>query len=160
MELMKKLILVVMFLILCNLGFSKTSFEVSFNDGTSVNLREKASSNSKILAKLEIFDGGEVIKKEGDWYYIKYRTESEKILYGYIHESQGFLIETYVVSSKDGYANIRWEPSSNGKIAGTEKNGTILEVYDEKGEWLHITYGDSPHFPVAYVHKSQVKKEK
>ena len=157
---MKKLILVVMFLILCNLGFSKTSFEVSFNDGTSVNLREKASSNSKILAKLEIFDGGEVIKKEGDWYYIKYRTESEKILYGYIHESQGFLIETYVVSSKDGYANIRWEPSSNGKIAGTEKNGTILEVYDEKGEWLHITYGDSPHFPVAYVHKSQVKKEK
>jgi len=160
MELMKKLILVVMFLILCNLGFSKTSFEVSFNDGTSVNLREKASSNSKILAKLEIFDGGEVIKKEGDWYYIKYRTESEKILYGYIHESQGFLVETYVVSSKDGYANIRWEPSSNGKIAGTEKNGTILEVYDEKGEWLHITYGDSPHFSVAYVHKSQVKKEK
>lgn len=159
MELMKKLILVVMFLILCNLGFSKTSFEVSFNDGTSVNLREKASSNSKILAKLEIFVGGEVIKKEGDWYYIKYRTESEKILYGYIHESQGFLVETYVVSSKDGYANIRWEPSSNGKIAGTEKNGTILEVYDEKGEWLHITYGDSPHFPVAYVHKSQVKKE-
>ncbi|ERT43159.1 SH3 domain-containing protein [Fusobacterium nucleatum] len=157
---MKKLILVVMFLILCNLGFSKTSFEVSFNDGTSVNLREKASSNSKILAKLEIFDGGEVIKKEGDWYYIKYRTESEKILYGYIHESQGFLVETYVVSSKDGYANIRWEPSSNGKIAGTEKNGTILEVYDEKGEWLHITYGDSPHFSVAYVHKSQVKKEK
>ena len=160
MELMKKLILVVMFLILCNLGFSKTSFEVSFNDGTSVNLREKASSNSKILAKLEIFDGGEVIKKEGDWYYIKYRTESEKILYGYIHESQGFLVETYVVSSKDGYANIRWEPSSNGKIAGTEKNGTILEVYDEKGEWLHISYGDSPHFSVAYVHKSQVKKEK
>ena len=157
---MKKLILMAMFLILCNLGFSKTSFEVSFNDGTSVNLREKASSNSKILAKLEIFDGGEVIKKEGDWYYIKYRTESEKILYGYIHESQGFLVETYVVSSKDGYANIRWEPSSNGKIAGTEKNGTILEVYDEKGEWLHITYGDSPHFPVAYVHKSQVKKEK
>ena len=139
-----------MFLILCNLGFSKTSFEVSFNDGTSVNLREKASSNSKILAKLEIFDGGEVIKKEGDWYYIKYRTESEKILYGYIHESQGFLVETYVVSSKDGYANIRWEPSSNGKI---------LEDYDEKGQWLHITYGDSPHFPVAYVHKSQVKKE-
>ena len=125
-----------MFLILCNLGFSKTSFEVSFNDGTSVNLREKASSNSKILAKLEIFDGGEVIKKEGDWYYIKYRTESEKILYGYIHESQGFLVETYVVSSKDGYANIRWEPSSNAEIAGTEKNGAILEVYDEKGDWL------------------------
>ncbi|QQS87226.1 hypothetical protein [Fusobacterium canifelinum] len=50
---MKKLILMAMFLILCNLGFSKTFFEVSFNDGTSANLREKASKNSKILIKLE-----------------------------------------------------------------------------------------------------------
>ena len=107
-----------------------------------------------------MFDGGEVIKKEGSWDYIKYRTESGKMLNGYIHESQGFLMETYVVSSKDGYANIRWELSSNTEIAGTEKNGTILDVYEEKGEWLYITYGDSPHLPVAYVHKSQVKKEK
>ncbi|EHI78108.1 hypothetical protein HMPREF9093_01595 [Fusobacterium sp. oral taxon 370 str. F0437] len=68
-----------------------------------------------------MFDGGEVIKKEGSWDYIKYRTESGKMLNGYIHESQGFLMETYVVSSKDGYANIRWELSSNAEIAGTEK---------------------------------------
>ena len=157
---MKKLILVAMFLILCNLGFSKTFFEVSLNDSSLANLREKASNNSKILAKLDMFDGGEVIKKEGDWYYIKYRTESGKMINGYIHKSQGFLMETYVVSSKDGYANIRWEPSSNAEIAGTEKNGAVLDVYEEKGEWLYITYGDSPHSPVAYVHKSQVKKEK
>ena len=157
---MKKLILMAMFLILCNLGFSRTFFEVSLNDSSLANLREKASNNSKILAKLDMFDGGEVIKKEGDWYYIKYRTESGKIINGYIHKSQGFLMETYVVSSKDGYANIRWEPSSNAEIAGTEKNGAVLDVYEEKGEWLYITYGDSPHSPVAYVHKSQVKKEK
>ena len=156
---MKKLILMAMFLILCNLGFSRTFFEVSLNDSSLANLREKASNNSKILAKLDMFDGGEVIKKERDWYYIKYITESGKMINGYIHKSQGFLMETYVVSSKDGYANIRWEPSSNAEIAGTEKNGAILEVYDEKGDWLHITYGDSPHSPVAYVHKSQVKKE-
>ena len=157
---MKKLILMAMFLILCNLGFSKTFFEVSLNDSSLANLREKASNNSKILAKLDMFDGGEVIKKEGDWYYIKYRTESGKMINGYIHKSQGFLMETYVVSSKDGYANIRWEPSSNAEIAGTEKNGAVLDVYEEKGEWLYITYGDSPHSPVAYVHKRQVKKEK
>ena len=157
---MKKLILMAMFLILCNLGFSKTFFEVSLNDSSLANLREKASNNSKILAKLDMFDAGEVIKKEGDWYYIKYRTESGKMINGYIHKSQGFLMETYVVSSKDGYANIRWEPSSNAEIAGTEKNGAVLDVYEEKGEWLYITYGDSPHSPVAYVHKSQVKKEK
>ena len=136
---MKKLILMAMFLILCNLGFSKTFFEVSLNDSSLANLREKASNNSKIVAELDMFDGGEVIKKEGDWYYIKYRTESGKMINGYIHKSQGFLMETYVVSSKDGYANIRWEPSSNAEIAGTEKNGAVLDVYEEKGDWLYIT---------------------
>ena len=30
----------------------------------------------------------------------------------------------------------------------------------KKKDWLYITYGDSPHIPVAYVHRSQVKKEK
>lgn len=54
-----------------------------------------------------MFEEGELIRKEGNWYYIKHRTESGKILYGYIHKSQGYLMETYVVSSKDGYANIR-----------------------------------------------------
>ena len=157
---MRNLMLIAMFFVLCSLGFSKTYFEVDLNDSSLANLREKASSSSKILAELDIFDGGEVIRKEGNWYYIKYRRESGEILYGYIHKNQGYLIETYVVSSKDGYANIRWAPSSNGQIAGTEKNGTTLYAYDEKGEWLHITYGDSPHIPVAYVHKSQVKKEK
>ena len=157
---MRKLLLMSILLGVSSLGFSKTFFQVYLNDASLANLREKASNNSKIVAELDMFDGGEVIKKEGDWYYIKYRTESGKILYGYIHKSQGFLTETYVVSSKDGYANIRWEPSSSAKIAGKEKNGKVLEVYEEKGDWLYITYGDSPHIPVAYVHRSQVKKEK
>ena len=156
---MRKLLLMSILLGVSSLGFSKTYFEVYLNDASLANLREKPSSSSRILAGLDMFEEGELIRREGNWYYIKYRTESGKMLYGYIHKSQGYLMETYVVSSKDGYANIRWEPSSNAEIAGKEKNGTILEVYDEKGEWLHITYGDSPHFPVAYVHKSQVKKE-
>lgn len=69
-------------------------------------------------------------------------------------------MESYVVSSKGRYANIRWETSSSGKIAGTEKNGTTLYAYEEKGEWLYITCGNSPHIPVTYVCKSQMKKEK
>ncbi|MGP1430426.1 MAG: hypothetical protein ACTTJX_09405 [Fusobacterium sp.] len=38
---MKKLILMAMFLILCNLGFSKTYFEVSLNDSSLANLKKK-----------------------------------------------------------------------------------------------------------------------
>ena len=108
----RKLMLMSIFLAFCSLGFSKTFFQVYLNDASLANLREKPSSSSKILAGLDMFEEGELIRKEGNWYYIKYRTESGKILYGYIHKSQGYLMETYVVSSKDGYANIRWEPSS------------------------------------------------
>ena len=78
----------------------------------------------------------------------------------YEDKSQGHLVEVYEVASKDGYANIRWEPSSNAEIAGTAKNGEEVYSYEEKGEWLHITYSASPHIPVAYIHKSQVKKAK
>lgn len=136
---MRKLLLMSILLGVSSLGFSKTFFQVYLNDASLANLREKPSSSSRILAGLDMFEEGELIRREGNWYYIKYRTESGKMLYGYIHKSQGYLMETYVVSSKDGYANIRWEPSSSAKIAGKEKNGKVLEVYEEKGDWLYIT---------------------
>ena len=136
---MRKLLLMSILLGVSSLGFSKTFFQVYLNDASLANLREKPSSSSRILAGLDMFEEGELIRREGNWYYIKYRTESGKMLYGYIHKSQGYLMETYVVSSKDGYANKRWEPSSSAKIAGKEKNGKVLEVYEEKGDWLYIT---------------------
>ena len=68
---LKKLLLMMVLLGVSSLGFSKTYFEVYLNDSSLANLREKASSSSKILAELDIFDGGEIIRKEGNWYYIK-----------------------------------------------------------------------------------------
>ena len=71
MKKFRKLLLMAMFLGIFSLGFSKTIFEVNSSD-ESANLREKASSSSRILARLDNEEDGEIIKKEGNWYYVKY----------------------------------------------------------------------------------------
>ncbi len=159
MKIFKKLLLITMFLGIFAIGNARTEIEI-YSDEEYANLREKPSTKSKVVTKIENLYSAEVLKKVGDWYYVEYMEERGKFVRGYIHKSQGHLVEVYEVASKDGYANIRWEPSSNAEIAGTAKNGEEVYSYEEKGEWLHITYSASPHIPVAYIHKSQVKKAK
>ena len=80
----RKLMLMAIFLAFCSLGFSKTYFEVYLNDASLANLRENPSSSSKILAGLDMFEEGELIRKEVNWYYIKYNGNE----YGYIYSNQ------------------------------------------------------------------------
>ena len=73
MEKFRKLLLMTVFFGAFSLGIASTIFEVDTDD--KANLREKASSTSRILAELDNEAEGEIIKKEGDWYYVKYRTK-------------------------------------------------------------------------------------
>ena len=160
MKKFRKLLLMTMFLGIFSLGFSKTIFEVNSSD-ESANLREKASSSSRILARLDNEEDGEIIKKEGNWYYVKYKTRNGKMLYGYIHDSQIAVGEIYVVNSKDGYANVRNLNSSSSPILEKLSNGTKVIKYSQKGEWYYIKFtvkGLGEDY--GYIHKSQVKKIK
>ena len=154
MKKLKRLLVMVFFLAISSLGFS-TEFKIHGGSSGEANLREKPNTNSRILTKLEIFESGKIIKKEGNWYYIEHETEV-----GYIHKSQGILVDSYIVSTKDGYANIREEASSKSRIMGKAYNGEMVSSYGEENGWLHITWDGSAEIPVAYIHKSQVKKMK
>ena len=161
MKKFRKLLLMAMFLGIFSLGFSKTIFEVNSSD-ESANLREKASSSSRILARLDNEEDGEIIKKEGNWYYVKYKTRNGKMLYGYIHDSQIAVGEIYVVNSKDGYANVRNLNSSSSPILEKLSNGTKVIKYSQKGEWYSIKFNvnDGLGEDYGYIHKSQVRKMK
>ena len=77
MKKLKRLLVMVFFLAISSLGFS-TEFKIHGGSSGEANLREKPNTNSRILAKLEIFESGEIIKKEGNCYYIEYETKAGK----------------------------------------------------------------------------------
>ena len=83
---MKKLLLVILFL-LSSLTALAVRYVVDTKDGYA-NLREEASSKSKVLKKLKNKDEVKFWGEKGDWYYIEYEADGTPFDYGYIHKSQ------------------------------------------------------------------------
>ena len=171
---MKKILVFLMFLL--SLTTMAERFVIISKDGYS-NLREEASTNSKVLAKVDnsytIFN---LYTNEKDWYYVITFKPAKKAEYnenynyhygeGYIHESQVAIHpETYITSSKDGYINLRSRPSTSSRVLDNLGNGAYVTRYPEKtvGDWYYVDYnvdGGDITFMEGYIHKSQLKKYK
>ena len=161
---MKKILVFLMFLL--SLTTMAERFVIISKDGYS-NLREEASTNSKVLAKVDnsytIFN---LYTNEKDWYYVKIERDGNYSEIGYIHKSQlGIHPETYVTSSKDGYVNVRSKPSTSSKVLVQLDNNDYVTRYPEKtvGDWYYVDYnvdGGDITFMEGYIHKSQLKKYK
>ena len=161
---MKKILVFLMFLL--SLTTMAERFVIISKDGYS-NLREEASTNSKVLAKVDnsytIFN---LYTNEKDWYYVKIERDGNYSEIGYIHKSQlGIHPETYITSSKDGYINVRAKASTSSKVLAELPNGAYVTRYPEKtvGDWYYVDYnvdGGDITFMEGYIHKSQLKKYK
>lgn len=152
---MKKILMFMMFLILSLTSLAER-FVVSSKDGYA-NLRKEATTNSKVIMKVDNSTQITLLFKNGDWYYVEI-FKNNPLLYaeGYIHKSQLELHpETYVVSSKDGYANLRRGTTINSEILDVLDNGEYVTKLDEVGEWYQVEYAA---FDGGYIHKSQLKK--
>ena len=161
---MKKILAFLMFLL--SLTTMAERFVIISKDGYS-NLREEASTNSKVLAKVDnsytIFN---LYTNEKDWYYVKIERDGNYSEIGYIHKSQlGIHPETYVTSSKDGYINVRSKPSTSSKILAELPNDAYVTRHPKKtvGDWYYVDFGPLSIDSVleeGYIHKSQLKKYK
>lgn len=158
---MKKLLLVTLFL-LSSLSALAVRYVVDTKDGYA-NLRERADSKSKVIKKLK--NNHEIVfwHEKGEWFCVGAEPDDNysDMIDGYIHRSQVKLHpETYTVSSKDGYTNVRNEATVNSDSIAELKNGTFVTKFKEKGEWYYIEFEreDGTPFDYGYIHKSQLKK--
>ena len=161
---MKKILAFLMFLL--SLTTMAERFVIISKDGYS-NLREEASTNSKVLAKVDnsytIFN---LYTNEKDWYYVKIERDGNYSEIGYIHKSQlGIHPETYITSSKDGHVNVRTKPSTSSKVLVELDNNDYVTRHPDKtvGDWYYVDFdadGGAPALAQGYIHKSQLKKFK
>ena len=158
---MKKLLLVTLFL-LSSLSALAVRYVLDTKDGYA-NLRERADSKSKVIKKLK--NNHEMVfwHEKGEWFCVGAEPDDNysDMIDGYIHRSQIKLHpETYTVSSKDGYTNVRNEATVNSDSIAELKNGTFVTKFKEKGEWYYIEFEreDGTPFDYGYIHKSQLKK--
>ena len=152
---MKKILLFLMFLILSLTSLAER-FVVSSKDGYA-NLRKEATTNSKVIMKVDNSTQITLLFKRGDWYYVEVLgMRPPEYVRGFIHESQlEFSSETYVISSKDGYANIRYRPMADSELVDVLSNGEYVTKLNEVGDWYYIEF---TAYNYGYIHKSQLKK--
>ena len=163
---MKKILVFLMFLL--SLTTMAERFVVISKDKYA-NLREEASTNSKVLAKVDnsyLIYNTNTYNENKDWYSVQIERDGNYYQVGSIHKSQlGIHPETYITSSKDGYINVRAKASTSSKVLAELPNGAYVTRYPEKtvGDWYYVDYDDDgPEVALAqgYIHKSQLKKYK
>ena len=90
---------------------------------------------------------------------------------GYVHQSQGYIVQNYIIASPDGSANVRNNVIDQGQpitgqseIFTTLPNGTRVQIIPKlnRGDWLYYTsqgaYTEDNKLISGYIHKSQLRR--
>lgn len=129
------------------------------NCKTSVNVRERASSKSKLLGKAKKGETYAVLGRSGNWVKIDFDGEDGYVFKTYIRVTG--TAEDTPVEGKEGRiinckaaANVREKATSNSKLLGTAKRGETYKVLATAGSWVKIQYSADVE---GYVYKTYIK---
>ncbi len=159
---MKKFSLKKIFLVfILSLMFSVVSIGASFvtSSKNAINMRQSATTDSKVI---ETIPNGEIIEnaeKTGEWYKATYYDKGiKKSFTGYIHNSQlKEAIGKLIITSGEGYSNIREKPTTKSTIKTRLKTGqTVFAISKTDDNWYYIKYNGNQH---GYIYSSQVAKK-
>ena len=110
---------------------------VSVTSG-SLNIREAASTNSKVLTSLPKGSFVTLISASGNWYYVEY-TDGK---YGYCHK--GYIKpdsgKTVTVNTSSTSLNVRTGAGTNYAVKDKIPKGDIVIILSTTGEWSKILY--------------------
>lgn len=124
-----------------------------------VNVRSGPSTDSEIIGKLYNNSVGEMIRVEGDWYYIASGTVSGyvKAEYCVTGAEAEAMVDEVSVRTATVHAqtlNFRAEPSTDSVLLKQLANGTVLDVVSTDYDgWVEVTVGGTP----GYVSAEYVK---
>ena len=132
----------------------------------SANVRAAPDTRSKILTVLDYRSAQrEILGRHGGWFHIRLNNGRT----GYVHQSQGYIVQNYIVASPDGSANVRsidpGYPVGRAPVIKTLPNGTRVQIVPilSKGSWLlydnqgAYTENVDAAFQ-GYIHKSQLRR--
>ena len=129
------------------------------NCKTEVNVREKATSKSKLLGKAKKGETYDVLGRSGNWVKIDFDGEDGFVFKSYIRVTG--TAEDTPVEGKNGRivncktaANVREKATSKSKLLGTVKRGETYKVLATAGSWVKIRYSGSTD---GYVYKTYIK---
>lgn len=124
-----------------------------------VNVRRGPSTNSEIIGKLYNNSVGELIRVEGEWYYIASGTISGYVKAEYCvtgEEAEAMVDEVSVKTATVNAQtlNFRSEPSTDSVLLKQLANGTVLDVISTDYDgWVEVSVGGT----TGYVSAEYVK---
>ncbi len=123
-----------------------------------VNVRSGPNTDSEILGKLYNNSVGEMIRVEGDWYYITSGTVTGYVKAEYCvtgEEAEAIIDEVSVKIARVNAdtLNLRSEPSTDGRLLKQIANGTELEVVSTDYDgWVEVVVnGTTGYVSADYV---------
>lgn len=128
----------------------------------NLNIREAATTDSKMVGKLPKNAACDILSQEGDWYYV---TSGE--ITGYVSAqyiltgdeavaiAEG-LVRTVAIATTDNL-NVRTEPNTDASVITTIENGQELEFVEMLDGWVKIAIdSDEGYVSADYVEVKDV----
>lgn len=125
------------------------------NCRSKVNVREEATSSSKLLGTAKKGSTYKAISSSGNWVKIQYKSDTE----GYVYKKYVKVTNEEPIEGKTGtikcntHVNIRAKATKNSKLLGTATNGETFTVKGKSGNWIKIDFKGQ----TGYVYKKYIK---
>lgn len=109
----------------------------------NLNIREGASTDSKLVGKFPKNGACEVVSTDGDWYYIesgeiKGYVLAEYIVTGEKAWSMATELAQYVATAQTGGLRVRIEPNTDCEILAQLADGEEVTVIEDGEEWIKV----------------------
>ena len=137
------------------LVINENSIVTIVNCENSVNVRDRATSNSLSLGEAQKGEIFQLLAVEGNWYKIQFTKDQTGYVFHYyakLGSMTDFTGIGTVVNAPDG-VNIREKASSKSEILGVAQNGDVFDVRGRSGSWIRVLYNGG----TAYIYKAYLK---